>query len=82
MIDAVPTTARRASLQPGELGDQSRVVQQFHSAAVQKGQKLPIQVRARLLGYTILKAELDWPMEIDASETGIAAGAPVASLWP
>jgi hypothetical protein len=44
VVDALPTAARRPALQPAELGDKARMVEQLDAPAVQQRQKVDVEV--------------------------------------
>jgi hypothetical protein len=48
VVDAVPTAARRSALQPAELGDKARMVEQLDAVAIQERQKIRVQAGLRL----------------------------------
>jgi hypothetical protein len=49
MVDRVPATSRRASLERAELRDQLRVVEKLHGLGVDRWEQLPVEVALRLL---------------------------------
>ena len=47
VVDAVPTAARRPALQPAELGDKARMIEQLDAVAIQERQKIRLQAGLR-----------------------------------